>query len=123
MLDDDGLPLPCNARMTLDVLVNQLKELDQQVDAIERKLGQIHKVNPVAKSLCSSPGICAIAPRLSLRPRPIRRCSALGENSRPGTARRLSRILPVGRIGSRIGNRANTISDTSLSSKRRSVVW
>lgn len=59
VLDDDGLPLPCNARMTLDVLVNQLKELDQQVDAIERKRGQIHKVNP--KSLSSSPGICAIA--------------------------------------------------------------
>ncbi|UPJ94972.1 transposase [Bradyrhizobium sp. 172] len=60
-LDGDGLPLPCNARMTLDVLVNQLKELDQQVDAIERELPQIHKVNPVAKSLSSIPGICAIA--------------------------------------------------------------
>ncbi|MET4449399.1 transposase [Bradyrhizobium sp. GM2.2] len=61
VLDDDGLRLPCNVRMTLDVLVNQLKELDQQVDAIERELGQIHKVNPVAKSLSSIPGICAIA--------------------------------------------------------------
>ncbi|MGY4281782.1 transposase [Bradyrhizobium sp. LM2.7] len=60
VLDDDGLPLSANARMALDVLVSQLKELDQQVDAIERELAQIHKVDPMAKLLSSIPGICPI---------------------------------------------------------------
>lgn len=34
VLGGDGLPLPANARTTLAVLVNLLKEFDQQVDAI-----------------------------------------------------------------------------------------
>lgn len=42
------------------LLVKQLEELDQQVDAIERELAQIHKVDPVAKSLSSIPGVCPI---------------------------------------------------------------
>lgn len=45
------------ARMALAVLVNQLKELDRQVDAIERELAQIQRVNPMARLLSSIPGI------------------------------------------------------------------
>nr|WP_249807148.1 MULTISPECIES: transposase [unclassified Bradyrhizobium] len=122
-MDDDGLPLPCNARMTLDVLVNQLKELDQQVDAIERELAQIHKVNPVAKSLSSIPGICAIAATALVATAPDPTMFSAGREFAAWHGPTPSRILPVGRIGSRIGNRANTISDTSLSSNRRSGVW
>lgn len=48
LLDDEELTLPANARMALGVL-NQLKELDRQGDAIERELAQIQRVNPMAK--------------------------------------------------------------------------
>lgn len=54
LLDDEELALPATARMALAVLVNQLKELDRQVDAIERELAQIQRVNPVAKLLLDS---------------------------------------------------------------------
>jgi transposase len=57
LLDDEELALPANARMALAVLVNQLKELDRQVDAIERELAQIQRVNPMAKLLSSIPGV------------------------------------------------------------------
>ncbi|OCK60076.1 hypothetical protein LMTR3_21085 [Bradyrhizobium sp. LMTR 3] len=43
--------------MALAVLVNQLKELDQQVDAIDGELAHIQRVNPMAKFLSSIPGI------------------------------------------------------------------
>ncbi|WP_018459893.1 IS110 family transposase, partial [Bradyrhizobium sp. WSM4349] len=55
--DDEELALPATARMALAVLVNQLKELDRQVDAIERELAQIQRVNPMARLLSSIPGI------------------------------------------------------------------
>lgn len=56
-MDDEELALPATARMALAVLVNQLKELDRQVDAIERALAQIQRVNPMAKLLSSIPGV------------------------------------------------------------------
>ncbi|WP_315728295.1 MULTISPECIES: IS110 family transposase [unclassified Bradyrhizobium] len=57
LLDDEALALPANARLALAVLVNQLKELDQQVEAIERELALIQRTNPMAKLLSSIPGI------------------------------------------------------------------
>ena len=57
LLDDEELTLPAHARIALAVLVNQLKELDRQVEAIERELAQIQRVNPMAKLLSSIPGI------------------------------------------------------------------
>ncbi len=57
LLDDEELTLPAHARIALVVLVNQLKELDRQVEAIERELAQIQRVNPMAKLLSSIPGI------------------------------------------------------------------
>ncbi|MFK4380936.1 transposase [Bradyrhizobium sp. USDA 223] len=57
VLDDEELTLPAHARIALAELVNQLKELDQQVEAIERELAQIQRVNPMAKLLSSIPGI------------------------------------------------------------------
>ncbi|WFU39934.1 IS110 family transposase [Bradyrhizobium sp. CB82] len=57
LLDDEKLALPTTARMALAALVNQLKELDRQVEAIERELAQIHSANPMAKLLSSIPGI------------------------------------------------------------------
>ncbi|TWB46942.1 transposase IS116/IS110/IS902 family protein [Bradyrhizobium sacchari] len=55
VLDDEELTLPAHARIALAVLVNQLKELDRQVEAIERELAQ--RVNPMAKLLSSIPGM------------------------------------------------------------------
>ncbi|WP_245454020.1 IS110 family transposase [Bradyrhizobium sp. AC87j1] len=57
LLGDEELTLPTHARIALAVLVNQLKELDRQVEAIQRELAQIQRVNPMAKSLSSIPGI------------------------------------------------------------------
>ncbi|MGY3695842.1 transposase [Bradyrhizobium sp. USDA 3240] len=57
LLDDEELMLPAHARIALAVLVNQLKELDRQVEAIERELAQIQRINPMAKLLSSIPGI------------------------------------------------------------------
>lgn len=57
LLDDEELSLPAHARIALTVLVNQLKELDRQVEAIERELAQIQSANPMAKLLSSIPGI------------------------------------------------------------------
>jgi transposase len=57
MLDDEGLILPATARMALVALVNQLKEFDSQIDAIECQLAQIQKVHPMAKLLASIPGV------------------------------------------------------------------
>ncbi|WP_275174897.1 IS110 family transposase, partial [Bradyrhizobium sp. CSS354] len=57
LLDDEELALPATARMALAVLVNQLKELDRQVDVIERELAQIQRVNPMARLLSSIPGV------------------------------------------------------------------
>lgn len=57
LLDDEELTLPIHARIALAVLVNQLMELDRQVEAIERELAQIQRVNPMAKLLSSIPGI------------------------------------------------------------------
>lgn len=57
LLDDEELTLPAHARIALAVLVNQLKELDRQVEAIERELAQIQRVNPMAKLLSSIPGV------------------------------------------------------------------
>ncbi|MCK1576955.1 transposase [Bradyrhizobium sp. 174] len=79
--------------------------------------------NPVAKSLSSIPGICAIAATALVATAPDPTMFSAGREFAAWHGPTLGRILPVGRIGSRIGNRANTISDTSLSSKRRSVVW
>lgn len=39
-------PTPC---LVLNRLVSQLKELDRQVDATERELAQLHKVDSMAK--------------------------------------------------------------------------
>ena len=39
LLDDEELTLPAHARMALAVLVNQLKELNRQIEAIERLAG------------------------------------------------------------------------------------
>jgi transposase len=55
--DDEELTLPAHARIALSVLVNQLKELDRQVEAFERELAQILRVNPMAKLLSSIPGV------------------------------------------------------------------
>ncbi len=57
LLEVEGLTLPAHARIALAVLVNQLKELDRQVEAIERELAQIQRVNPMAKLLSLIPGI------------------------------------------------------------------
>lgn len=57
MLSDEGLILPTTARMALVALVNQLKEFDSQIDAIECQLAQIQKVHPMAKLLASIPGV------------------------------------------------------------------
>ncbi|MDA9421636.1 IS110 family transposase [Bradyrhizobium sp. CCBAU 53380] len=57
LLDDEELTLPAHARIALAVLVSQLKELDRQVEAIERELAEIQQVNPMAKLLSSIPGI------------------------------------------------------------------
>ncbi|WP_257187460.1 MULTISPECIES: IS110 family transposase [Bradyrhizobium] len=57
LLDDKELTLPAHARIALAVLVNQMKELDRQVEAIERELAQIQRVNPMAKLLSSIPAI------------------------------------------------------------------
>ncbi|WP_346348056.1 IS110 family transposase [Bradyrhizobium sp. 139] len=43
LLDDEALALPANARLALAALVNQLKELDQQVEDIERELALIQR--------------------------------------------------------------------------------
>ncbi|WP_368509039.1 IS110 family transposase [Bradyrhizobium lupini] len=57
LLDDEELALPATARMSLAVPVNQLKELDRQVDVIERELAQIQRVNPMARLPSSIPGV------------------------------------------------------------------
>lgn len=55
MLDDDRVPLPTTARMALAALVNQMKEVDRQIEAIERELAEIQRVHPVARLLASIP--------------------------------------------------------------------
>ncbi|WP_305853190.1 IS110 family transposase [Bradyrhizobium sp. CCBAU 53338] len=57
LLDDEDLTLPAHARIALALLVNQLRELDRQVEAIERELARIQSANPMAKLLSSIPGI------------------------------------------------------------------
>lgn len=57
MLDDDQLSLPTTARMALGALVNQMKEVDRQIEAIERELAQIQRAHPVARLLASIPGV------------------------------------------------------------------
>ncbi|MCP3413585.1 transposase [Bradyrhizobium brasilense] len=57
LLDDEELTLPANARMALPGFVTQLKELDQQVEAIERELPELPWTPPMAKLLSSIPGI------------------------------------------------------------------
>lgn len=57
MLDDDQLSLPTTARMALAALVNQMKEVDRQIEAIERELAQIQRAHPVARLLASIPGV------------------------------------------------------------------
>nr|WP_246648863.1 transposase [Bradyrhizobium canariense] len=57
LLNDEELTLPTHARIAVTVLVNQLKELDRQAEAIERELADIQRVNPMAKLLSSIPGI------------------------------------------------------------------
>lgn len=37
--------------------MNQLKELDRQIYAVERELAQIQRINPIAKLLSSTPGV------------------------------------------------------------------
>lgn len=79
---NDWPPLPANARMVLDVLVNQLKELDKKVDANERELAQRHKVDPRAKLLFSIPGTSQItAAALGATAPGVRPCLTLGESS------------------------------------------
>jgi transposase len=56
-LDDDGVRLPTSARMALAALVNQLKEVDRQIEAIERELAQIQRAHPIARLLASIPGV------------------------------------------------------------------
>lgn len=46
MLGDEGTDPADHARMALVALVNQLKEFDSQIDAIECQLGQIQIVYP-----------------------------------------------------------------------------
>ena len=57
MLDDNDLSLPATARLALAALVAQLKELDRQIDAIERELVQIERAHPIARLLASIPGV------------------------------------------------------------------
>jgi transposase len=57
MLDEEALTLPTTARIALVALVNQLKEFDSQIDAIERELAQIQRAHPVARLLASIPGV------------------------------------------------------------------
>lgn len=57
LLDNEGMMLVAHARIALAVLVNQLKELDRQVEAIERELAESQQVNSMAKLLSSIPGI------------------------------------------------------------------
>jgi transposase len=80
-LEDEELKLPARERVALAVLVNQLKELERQVEAIERELAQIQRVNPMAKLLSSIPGVGPIRRRLSPRPCRTRQCSAPGGSS------------------------------------------
>jgi transposase len=54
---DDQLSLPTTARMALAALVNQMKEVDRQIEAIERELAQIQRAHPVARLLASIPGV------------------------------------------------------------------
>jgi transposase len=86
LLDDEELALPATARMALAVLVNQLKELDRQVDAIERELAQIQRVNPMARLLSSIPGIGPITATALAATVPDATMFRSGENSRLGWA-------------------------------------
>lgn len=86
MLDDDGVQLPTTVRMALAALVNQLKEVDRQIEAIERELAQIQKAHPLARLLTSIPGVGPITATASLPPSQTRPCSAPAESSQPGLA-------------------------------------
>jgi transposase len=74
LLEDEGLTLPAHARIALAVLVSQLKELDRQVEAIERELAQIQRVNPMAKLLSSIPGIGPITATADGKLSHVRQC-------------------------------------------------
>lgn len=57
LVDDQTLALPAHARMELAVLVNQTRELSQQVNDIERELALIQRMDMMAKVLSSIPRI------------------------------------------------------------------
>ncbi|MCP1909529.1 transposase [Bradyrhizobium elkanii] len=57
LLDDEEPTLPADARMAPAALVTQLKELDQQVEAIERELAELQRAHRMAKLLSLIPNI------------------------------------------------------------------
>ncbi|MGY4501675.1 transposase [Bradyrhizobium sp. GM24.11] len=86
MVDDEELTLPAQVRIALAVLVDQLKELDRQVAAIERELAQIQRVNPMAKLLSSIPGIGPITATALAATVPDATMFRSGRSSPPGLA-------------------------------------
>ena len=85
-MDEEEVELPATARMALAVLVIQPKELDGQVDAIERELAQIQRVNPMARLLSSIPGVGPITATALAATVPDPTTFRSGENSRLGWA-------------------------------------
>ncbi|MBB4399009.1 IS110 family transposase [Bradyrhizobium sp. ERR14] len=70
LLDDEELTLPAHARIALAVLVSQLKELDRQVEAIERELAEIQRVKSAGRALAESKPAASAGLDQSLRYEP-----------------------------------------------------
>jgi len=118
LLDDEELTLPTHARIALAVLVNQLKELDRQVEAIERELAQIQRVNPMAKLLSSIPGIGPITATALAATVPDATMFRSGREFAAWLGLTPKQNPKAGRIGSAgLRNRAIPISGTCLSSE------
>lgn len=60
MLDDDGLPLSANARMALDVLVNQVKEIAPASGCHRVRAGSGPQSRSGGEVAFLHPGICPI---------------------------------------------------------------
>lgn len=59
--DETAIALPAFAREALDALIAQLGNLDRQIDAIERRLAEIHRSHPISRLLASIPGVGPIS--------------------------------------------------------------